>query len=122
MRKASPGAGAAGPGDELGDDRADQREPAADPAIRRGNRAARSETRRSAQNSPREAPYSRNSAQQVAVGAVQPDGRVRHDREKRDDPGADQQRQRNGSFTQMMISGAIATIGVTCRIPRRETG
>ena len=88
-----PGLGAAGAGDELGNDGADQRKTAADPEagekIGQGGRHSQVQ-----QRLPRRRAVQPEQRQEVPVGAVQSDRGVRHDRKERDDPGADQERQK----------------------------
>ena len=87
-----PRRAAAGAGDELGNHRADQRKPAGDlqaaEEIRqRGGQA------QIAQGLPAARAVELEQVDQIMVGRVEPEDRVRQDREERHDPGADQQRQ-----------------------------
>src|SRR5437879_6061279 len=85
---------AARPRDELRDHRADQRQPAADaePAQEVGHGARQPQV-------PEDLPARRavelEEIQEIVVGAVEPERGVGHDRKERDDPRADQERQRD---------------------------
>src|SRR5574341_2406846 len=81
---------AAGAGDELRNHRADEREPAADPqaAAEVGERARQAQV--PAHLAARGA-VELQEVEEVVVGAVETQGRVRDDREERHDPGADEE-------------------------------